>query len=95
MVFKVIQGGLSSDPAQKDDGTRHMSLVVKEGRRRLADIGYDRWATKAKVTGTSVPAAVEYFRLQVDYVVKALLSLETVPEDFQSDIYWPAAPALR
>lgn len=36
-----------------------------------------------------MPQNVRHFALQVEFAAQAISRLSTIPEDFDSDIYWP------
>lgn len=88
--FRVV-GGLAAQAARqwpcRDD-------VRQEAQRRINASGYTRCRAKALATGTAIPDAIRHFVLQVNYVAEALSVLKPIPEDFQSDAYWPALESL-
>jgi hypothetical protein len=63
--------------------------VRQEAQRRLNACGYTRHRARALATGIDMPDAVSHFALQVNFVVETLTALKPIPQDFQSDIYWP------
>ncbi|WP_258158855.1 hypothetical protein [Rhizobium sp. TH2] len=84
--FRVV-GGFAAEAARRwpcrDD-------VRQEAQRRINASGYTRYRAKALATGAMIPDAIRHFALQVNYVAEALSVLQPIPEDFQSDAYWPA-----
>ena len=84
--FRVV-GGYAAEAARqwpcRDD-------VRQEAQRRINASGYTRHRAKALATGTVIPDTIRHFALQVNYVAEALAVLKPIPEDFQSDVYWPA-----
>lgn len=67
--------------------------VRHEGQRRLNATGYTRHRARALATGADIPEAILYFALQIEFVIEKLTALKPIPEDFQSDIYWPMLDA--
>lgn len=65
--------------------------VRKEAQRRLNASGYTRHRARSLATGADMPDAMRHFALQVNYVVDTLTALKPIPQDYQSDIYWPVA----
>ncbi|MFP3546705.1 hypothetical protein SB748_24950 [Rhizobium sp. SIMBA_035] len=88
MALRVIEGGLAvagwENARQVDE-----AQVGKEGARRLRESGYDRLEARRRVTGLAVPRSLDYFRMQIEFVVSALSRLEPIPPDFRNDRYWP------
>jgi hypothetical protein len=84
--FRVVGGYAAEATRQwpcRDD-------VRQEAQRRINASGYTRYRAKALATGVMIPDAIRHFALQVNYVAEALSVLKPIPEDFQSDVYWPA-----
>ena len=67
--------------------------VRQEAQRRLNASGYTRARARALATGSAIPEAIRHFALQVNYVADALSALAPIPQDFQSDKYWPVLAA--
>ena len=63
--------------------------VEAEARRRLRAIKLDQWRTREFVTGTPMPENVRHFALQVEFAAQAISRLSPIPNDFDSDVYWP------
>lgn len=87
--FRVV-GGHSTAEARhwpcRDD-------VRQEAQRRLNASGYTRHRAKALATGTDIPEAVRYYALQINFVVEKLTAIRPIPDDYQSDSYWPVLDA--
>lgn len=83
--FRVV-GGHSAMSARlwpcRDD-------VRQEAQRRLNASGYTRARARALAIGAPIPETIKHFALQVNYVADALSALAPIPQDFQSDGYWP------
>ena len=94
MALRVIEGGraigLSTDT---QDGVPGKAEVACEAERRLQAIGYLKWRNREAATGMSMPREVKYLAMQIGYVAQALSELAAIPQDFRSDIYWPASEA--
>ncbi|RYH08618.1 MAG: hypothetical protein EON57_05320 [Alphaproteobacteria bacterium] len=83
--FRLVGGSSTPDAWQwpcRDD-------VRQEAQRRLNNSGYSRHRARALATGTDMPECFVHFALQVNFVVDKLTALKPIPQDFQSDIYWP------
>jgi NAD(P)H-hydrate repair Nnr-like enzyme with NAD(P)H-hydrate epimerase domain len=65
------------------------SDVMAEAARRIETSGYEDWRVREFVTGASMPSALKYLRMQIEFVAEALLRLDRIPADFRSDTYWP------
>lgn len=63
--------------------------VEAEARRRLRAIRVDEWRTREFITGNPMPDDIRHFALQVEFAAQAISRLSPIPEDFDSDIYWP------
>lgn len=89
MRFRIVggysAGGARRWPCRED--------VRQEAQRRLNAAGYTRHRARALATGVDIPEAMRNFALQVGFVVEKLTLLKPIPEDFQSDIYWPTLEA--
>jgi len=88
--FRVV-GGYAAEGVRwwpcRDD-------VRQEAQRRINASGYTRYRAKALATGAVIPDTIRHFVLQINYVTEALASLKPIPEDFQSDAYWPTLDQL-
>ncbi|MGV3550347.1 hypothetical protein [Rhizobium sp.] len=67
--------------------------VRLEAQRRLNASGYTRHRARALATGVDMPAAIRHYALQVNFVADKLIALKPIPQDFQSDTYWPVLDA--
>ena len=89
MRFRIVAGTSTVEarrwPCRED--------VRLEAQRRLNASGYTRHRARALATGADIPETVRHFALQVNFVVEKLTSLKPIPQDFQSDIYWPVLDA--
>jgi hypothetical protein len=87
--FRVV-GGYSAVEARhwpcRDD-------IRQEAQRRLNAAGYSRWRARSLATGAPIPETMRHFALQINYVADALSALKPIPQDFQSDGYWPSLEA--
>ena len=84
--FRIVGGDAATDVRRwpcRDD-------VRQEAQRRLNASGYTRARARALATGSAIPEAIRHFALQVGYVADTLAALTPIPQDFQSDRYWPA-----
>lgn len=64
--------------------------VRQEAQRRLNVSGYNRHRARALATGTDMPEAIRHFALQIALVSEKLTLQKPIPEDYQSDVHWPA-----
>jgi hypothetical protein len=87
--FRVV-GGSSAVEARRWPCREDVRL---EAQRRLNASGYTRHRARSLATGTDIPDPVKHFALQINFVVEKLTLLKPIPQDFQSDIYWPALQA--
>jgi hypothetical protein len=94
MALRVIDGGRATAvPARKDNLVPGKQDIAEEADRRLQAIGYGRWRAREAATGILMPREVKYLGMQIGFVAQALSALASVPQDFRSDIYWPASEA--
>lgn len=88
--FRVV-GGYAAEGARwwpcRDD-------VRQEAQRRINASGYMRYRAKALATGAIIPDTIRHYVLQVNFATEALAALKPIPEDFQSDAYWPTLEQL-
>jgi hypothetical protein len=78
-----VRGGRgSADTVSVED-------VEAEANRRLKLAQLPQWRTREFVTGTPMPTAVRHYALQVEFAAKAIARLSPIPDDFDSDVYWP------
>lgn len=93
MRFAVIEGGRnSSEQIWRGTPARNQITVEDveaEGRRRLRSCKLNEWRTREFLTGMPMPDDVRHFALQVEYAAAAISRLSPIPDDFDSDVYWP------
>lgn len=92
--FAVIEGGREwTEPVGLRSGPATASVLVEdveaEARRRLRTCRIDEWRTREFITGRPMPDDVRHFALQVEFAAKAISRLSPIPDDFDSDVYWP------
>jgi len=93
--FAVIEGSREwTEPARHgSDAAGVVSVLVEdveaEARRRLRTCRLNEWRTREFITGSPMPDAVRHFALQVEFAAQAISRLSPIPEDFDSDVYWP------
>ena len=63
--------------------------VEAEARRRLRAIKLQEWRTREFITGRPMPDDVRHYALQVEFAAQAISRLSPIPDDFDSDVYWP------
>ena len=93
MKLWVIEGGKHG--SGDDVGPRVplrpiIADVQAEGRRRVRRAGYDAWCVREFATGIPMPKSIRYLQMQITFAADALARLDNIPEDFRSDVYWPA-----
>ena len=84
-----IVGGTSTEARQwpcRED-------VRLEAQRRLNASGYMRHRARSLATGADMPETIRFYALQISFVADALTALKPIPQDFQSDSYWPSLDA--
>ncbi len=64
-------------------------MVAREGRRRLREAGVERYEAREILTGLPMPTTVRAFKVQMEFAVQALSTLNPLPADYMSDGYWP------
>ena len=94
MRFAVIEGGREwTEPAGRGTSTALGSVLVEdveaEARRRLRSCRIQEWRTREFITGQPMPYDVRHFALQVEFAAQAISRLSPIPDDFDSDVYWP------
>ena len=94
MRFAVIEGGREwTEPTGRRPGHAmeviHIDDVEAEARRRLRSCRIDEWRTREFITGRPMPDGIRHYALQVDFAAKAISRLSPIPDDFDSDVYWP------
>lgn len=95
--FAVIEGSREwTEPAWHATKAVQVSILVEdveaEARRRLRSCRLQEWRTREFVTGQPMPSHVKHYALQVEFAAKAISCLSPIPQDFDSDVYWPVAP---
>jgi hypothetical protein len=53
----------------------------------VAPLGYEDCRVRESTIGASMPSALKYLRMQIDFVAEMISHLERVLEDFRSDKY--------
>ena len=94
MRFAVIEGSREwTEPGWQQPHAAPATVLVEdveaEARRRLRAIKLHEWRTREFVTGQPMPEDVRHYALQVDYAATAIARLSPIPQDFDSDVYWP------
>lgn len=94
MRFAVIEGSREwTEPARRGTARATAAILVEdveaEARRRLRSCRIDEWRTREFITGRPMPDDVRHFALQVEFAAKAISRLSPIPDDFDSDVYWP------
>lgn len=79
-----------SDVADEAAGPVGVRDVQAEACRRLSALDYDRHHARSLATGIDMPREIHILHLQITAIALALCSLETIPDDYRSDVYWPA-----
>ncbi|WP_240233445.1 hypothetical protein [Devosia lacusdianchii] len=92
--FAVIEESREwTEPGRRSPHVVPVTVLVEdveaEARRRLRAIKLDEWRTREFITGNPMPADVRHFALQVEFAAQAISRLSPIPEDFDSDVYWP------
>jgi hypothetical protein len=94
MKLFVIEGGRGMAATdivfEIHPATPSRNDVRAEAARRLKAVGYEEWRVREFLTGASMPAALKYLRMQIDFVAETISHLDRIPEDFRSDTYWPS-----
>jgi hypothetical protein len=94
--FAVIEGSREwTEPVRRAPAAVQVSVAVEdveaEARRRLRSVKLNEWRTREFVTGHPMPQHIRHFALQVDFAARAISRLSPIPQDFDSDVYWPRA----
>ncbi|MGK2229518.1 MAG: hypothetical protein ACI9GK_003367 [Devosia sp.] len=94
MRFAVIEGSREwTEPAWQGSQSPSVSVLVEdveaEARRRLRAIKLHEWRTREFITGQPMPEDVRHYALQVEFAATAISRLSPIPQDFDSDVYWP------
>ncbi|PYE34685.1 hypothetical protein C8J35_10387 [Rhizobium sp. PP-F2F-G38] len=80
---------VGKDDADRGEAPAGARDVEAEARRRLSLLGHERHRVRSLATGIDMPREVHIKHLQIMAIALALSSLETIPDDYQSDAYWP------
>ena len=96
MRFAVVEGGREwTAPTQPRSSSVHAAVAVEdveaEANRRLRSVKLNEWRTREFITGHPMPQHIRHFALQVGFAAQAISRLSPIPEDFDSDVYWPRA----
>lgn len=96
MRFAVIENNREwTEPTRRTSHAVQVSVLVEdveaEARRRLRSVKLNEWRTREFITGHAMPEEIKHFALQVEFAAKAISRLLPIPEDFDSDYYWPRA----
>jgi hypothetical protein len=94
MALRLIEGGrVDAAFTDADNHVPGRADVSREAERRLQVVGYPKWRNREAATGIPMPREIKYLAMQIGYVAEALSELSIIPQDFRSDIYWPASEA--
>jgi hypothetical protein len=63
--------------------------VEAEARRRLRSCHIEQWRTREFISGRPMPHEIRHFVLQVELAAIAISRLSPIPDDYDSDVYWP------
>ena len=96
MRFAVIDNSREwTEPARHTASAVRVPVLVAdveaEANRRLRSVKLNEWRTREFITGQPMPAHIRHFALQVGFAAEAISRLSPIPEDFDSDVYWPRA----
>ncbi|MCF3642096.1 hypothetical protein LXM94_19185 [Rhizobium sp. TRM95111] len=86
-IPKIVGG---TDRIDRLDPGPTRAAVQAEAQRRLTSAGYKAFRAREIATGRPVPAALRYLAMQIEFVADALSSRRRIPDDFDSDKYWPS-----
>ena len=94
--FAVIEGNREwTEPARQGSSAARSLVTLEdveaEANRRLRSVKLNEWRTREFVTGHPMPQNVRHFALQVGFAAQAISRLSPIPQDFDSDVYWPRA----
>lgn len=94
MRFAVIEDSREwTEPARQGSEPATVSVLVEdveaEARRRLRSCRLQEWRTREFITGRPMPDDIRHFALQVEFAAQAISRLSPIPQDFDSDVYWP------
>ncbi|MDB5614875.1 MAG: hypothetical protein JWQ22_2528 [Devosia sp.] len=94
MRFAVIEGSREwTEPSWREVSPARAAVLVEdveaEARRRLRSCKLNEWRTREFITGQSMPDDIRHFAMQVEFAAVAIARLSPIPDDFDSDVYWP------
>ncbi len=94
--FAVIDGSREwTEPTRRSSTSVQVSVAVEdveaEANRRLRSVKLNEWRTREFITGHPMPQHIRHFALQVGFAAQAISRLSPIPDDFDSDVYWPRA----
>lgn len=94
MRFAEIEGSREwTEPNWQRSQAAPVAVLVEdveaEARRRLRAIKLHEWRTREFITGQPMPDDVRHYALQVEFAATAISRLSPIPQDFDSDVYWP------
>jgi hypothetical protein len=92
--FAFVEGSREwTEPDRQGSQSPSVSVLVEdveaEARRRLRAIKIHEWRTREFLTGQPMPEDVRHYALQVEFAAAAISRLSPIPQDFDSDVYWP------
>ncbi|SEQ60361.1 hypothetical protein SAMN05428969_3661 [Devosia sp. YR412] len=91
--FAVIEGSKWGEPSWQSNSASQARVLVEdveaEARRRLRSCKISDYRTREFLTGQPMPDAIRHFALQVEFAAQAIARLSPIPDDFDSDVYWP------
>ncbi len=96
MRFAVVEGGKEwTEPRRQGPTSVQTNVAVEdveaEANRRLRAVKLNEWRTREFITGHPMPDHIRHYALQIDFAAEAISRLSPIPEDFDSDVYWPRA----
>jgi hypothetical protein len=95
----VIDGGREwTEPVRRGPDVARVTILVEdveaEARRRLRACRINQWRTREFISGLPMPDDIRHYALQIEFAANAISRLSPIPEDFDSDVYWPRPPNL-
>lgn len=92
--FAAIEGSREwTEPSWRATGTAGVTILVEdveaEARRRLRSCHLDEWRRREFISGHPMPDDIRHFAVQVEFAAQAISRLSPIPDDFDSDVYWP------
>lgn len=94
--FAVIEGSREwTEPSRRGSESAQLLVTVEdveaEASRRLRSVKLNEWRTREFITGHPMPHHIRHYALQVGFAAQAISRLSPIPQDFDSDVYWPRA----